>query len=292
MSKYKGIILAGGTGSRLHPASSFVCKQLFPIYDKPMIYYPLTSLILGGLTEILIISSENNLSLIQSALGDGEHLGIDLCYAKQEKPSGIAEALLIAEEFLDGAGSVLVLGDNLFHRAGFGKFLMDAIQENDGATVFGYPVSDPKRFGIIETDIKSGSVISLEEKPNKPKSNTAAVGLYVYDSTASEKAKNLKKSVRNELEITDLNCAYLEEQRLAVKHFSRGDFWVDAGLFDALNDASNFIRLNQNYTGMKIGSPEEASLNVGNITKAQLRERLKKQKTCSYNQYLEELING
>ncbi|RCK42094.1 sugar nucleotidyltransferase [Thalassospira profundimaris] len=286
MNGYKGIILAGGSGTRLYPSSGFVCKQLFPIYDKPMIYYPLTTLILGGITEVLVISTPRDLDLIKSGLGDGSRFGISIEYAVQETPAGIAQAFLIAEEFLAGSPSVLILGDNLFYKSAFRKFFQGAIQANEGATIFGYSVPDPQRFGIIESDPETGKVLSLVEKPMEPKTSIAAVGLYIYDETVVEKTKSLESSHRGELEITDLNNLYLQEGRLKARNFTRGDFWIDAGVFEALNDACNFVRLNQSYTGLLIGSPEEASLHVGNISKEQLYEQMKQLKSSDYVDYL------
>ena len=288
--KYKGILLAGGAGTRLKPLTDFVCKQLLPVYDKPLIYYPLTSLILAGIDDILIISTPKDVPILQKALGDGNHLGISLNYKVQESPNGIAEALILAEDFLSESPSCLLLGDNIFYRAAFGDWLQNAMKHNEGATIFGFPVKDPQRFGVLEVNHETGMVLSLEEKPEKPKSNLAAVGLYLYDSTVCAKAKMLKPSPRGELEITDLNNLYLKEKNLRFYKFSRGDFWLDAGLISSLNDAANLVRLTEEYTGMKIGCPEEASYFMGNISADRVKQQIKKNLKSPYNQYLQTVI--
>ncbi|WP_343565316.1 glucose-1-phosphate thymidylyltransferase RfbA [Kiloniella sp. b19] len=282
----KGIILAGGAGTRLWPLTAYTCKQLLPVYDKPLIYYPLTSLILAGIQDILIISTPEDTPVLQKALGDGAFYGVSIQYAVQENPNGLAEALIIGEEFLGGEDCCLILGDNILYRSGFTHFMKAAIAENSGATVFGFPVKDPSRFGVIETADDAQKVLSLEEKPEKPKSNLAAIGLYLYDGSASEKARSLKPGKRGELEITDLNLLYLHEDRLNHCRFSRGDFWLDAGLFETLNDASNLVRLTEDYTGQKIGCPEEAAFVMGNIDRDTVLERAEMMPQSAYSAYL------
>ena len=271
--KYKGILLAGGHGTRLYPITKFSCKQLLPIYDKPLIYYALTLLLLAKIDEILIISTPTSIPIIEKVLGDGSQYGIKLSYQVQAEPKGIAQAFLLAEEFLAGSPCMMVLGDNIINKSGMIDFFSSGIKNNDGATIFGFPVRDPQRFGIVELDANN-KILSIEEKPQNPKSNIAAIGLYLYDETVVEKAHRLTPSVRGELEITDLNALYLQENRLHCQTLSRGDFWVDAGTFDSMNDASNYIRLQQKYTNLAIGSPAEAAYSVGFIT----QEKMQKQK--------------
>ncbi len=289
-SQYKGIILAGGAGTRLRPLTDFVCKQLLPVYDKPLIYYPLTSLILAGIKEILIISTPKDIPILQGAIGDGALLGITIEYTVQANPNGIAEAFLLAKEFLAGSPVCMVLGDNIFYRSHFGDWVQNAMRTNQGATIFGFPVKDPERFGVMEIDQNHNKIISLEEKPKNPKSNLAVVGLYLYDGTVCSKAKTLQPSPRGELEITDLNQLYLQAGQLGFYQFSRGDFWLDAGLVNSLNDAANLVRLTEEYTGLKIGCPEEASFLMGNISKAQLYKNVETMKNSFYGKYLANLV--
>ena len=282
--KYKGILLAGGHGTRLHPLTKFSCKQLLPIYDKPLIYYPLTLLLLAKIQDILIISTPESIPIVENVLGDGKQYGINLSYLVQDNPNGIAEAFVLADEFLDGAPCMMVLGDNIMNKSGLGDFLQQTLHDNQGGTIFGFPVRDPERFGIIELD-HNNKVLSVEEKPTEPKSNMAAIGLYVYDETVTDKAKSLTPSARGELEITDLNNLYLQENKLFCKRLSRGDFWADAGTFNSMNDASNYVRLQQKYTNLEIGSPEEAAYHAGFIDKEQLRILYQNNKKTFPNNY-------
>jgi len=285
----KGIILAGGTGSRLRPVSDFLCKQLMPIYDKPLIYYPITSLILAGIKDILIISTPRDTAVLEGALGDGSRWGVSLSYKIQNKPRGLADAFILGEEFIDGQPVCLILGDNILNVSRFSNFMNKAFEENDGATIFGFPVHDPQRFGVVEIDFDTKRVISLEEKPEKPKSNLAAIGLYIYDNTVCEKAKSIKPSARGEIEITDLNNLYLQEKTLKCNRLSRGDLWIDAGVFDSFSDASNLIRLIESRLGLKIGCPEEASYMIGNISRQQLLNISKEYSKSSYGTYLKKI---
>ncbi len=271
--KYKGILLAGGHGTRLHPITKFSCKQLLPIYDKPLIYYALTLLLLAKTEEILIISTPTSIPIIEKVLGDGCQYGVKISYQVQAEPKGIAQAFLLAEEFLAGSPCMMVLGDNIINKSGMIDFFRDAMRDNDGATIFGFPVRDPKRFGVVELDADN-KILSVEEKPQNPKSNIAAIGLYLYDETVVEKAHCLTPSVRGELEITDLNALYLQQNRLHCQTLSRGDFWVDAGTFDSMNDASNYIRLQQKYTNLAIGAPMEAAYSAGFITQEQMQKQM------------------
>lgn len=286
MNKVKAIILAGGTGSRLHPLTSVACKQLLPIYDKPAIYYSLSNCLLAGIRDILIISTPDALPIIKEALKDGGRFGCSIDYAVQKKANGIAEALLIGEDFLDGFSCFLVLGDNLIFKSGYTDFISNSILKNLGATVFGFPVKNPSDFGVINLDPKTNHVLSLEEKPKYPKSNIAAIGMYIYDNTASKRAKELKPSDRGELEITDLNNSYLKEGKLSCQTLSRGDFWADVGTFESMNDCSNFIRLHQEYASLLIGAPEECAYRMGYISKKELVIRAKKMPENFYSKML------
>ena len=287
----KGIILAGGSGTRLFPATKSISKQIIPVYDKPMIYYPLSALMLSGIREILIISTPKDIHLYEELLGDGKQLGLNLKYETQASPDGLAQAFLIGESFIGNEPVCLILGDNIFYGHGFGKTLLD-IGENfdEGATVFGYYVRDPQRYGVVEFT-KTGQVISLEEKPEKPKSNYAVTGLYFYDNTVVQKAKSLKPSARGELEITDLNKLYLEENKLRVKLLGRGLAWLDTGTHDSLLQASNFIATLEARQGLKASCIEEIAYKRNYISKRDLLGLAEPMKNSQYGQYLIDLTN-
>ena len=287
----KGIILAGGTGTRLRPLTDFVCKQLLPVYDKPLIYYPLSTLILAGIEEILIISTPKDTPILQGAIGDGAQFGVSITYKIQEKPAGIAEAFIIGEEFIGGDPVCLILGDNILHMAGFSTFIEKAFSENEGATIFGFPVADPQRFGVVEVDTDNNTVLSIEEKPEKPKSNLAIIGMYAYDNAVVEKAKSIKASARGELEITDLNQLYFDEKKLKCHRLSRGNVWIDAGVTDSFADAANLVRLIENRLGLKICCPEEAAFVMNKITRDDLRVLAGKYSKSHYGKYLKRVAN-
>ena len=285
----KGILLAGGAGTRLHPMTQVITKQLLPVYDKPMIYYPLSTLMLMGIREILLISTPQDIPHFQRLLGDGSSLGLHLSYAIQPRPEGIAQALLIAEAFLAGSPCVLILGDNLFYGSGLQAFL-ESCRITEGALIFAYPVHDPERYGVVEFDKTTGQVISLEEKPAKPKSHYAVPGLYIYDGQAPSLAKTLKPSARGELEITDLNRLYLEQGKLQVRRMPRGFAWLDTGTPRSLLEASLFVQVIEERQGLKIGCPEEVAFRKGFISLDQLRRLAEPLSKTPYGQYLLRLV--
>jgi glucose-1-phosphate thymidylyltransferase len=286
----KGIVLAGGAGTRLHPATLAVSKQLLPVYDKPMVYYPLSVLMLAGIREIMLISTPHDMPLFQRLLGDGAPWGIRMHYTIQERPDGIARALTLSEEFLAGSPSTLVLGDNLFHGHDLEKQLKEARDGAErGATVFAYRVADPERYGVVEFDPR-GRALSLEEKPKAPRSDWAVTGLYVYDGRAPQIARNLKPSPRGELEITDLNKAYLAEGSLRVTKLGRGYAWLDTGTHDSLLEAGEFVRAIEKRTGQKVASPEEIAWRMGFIDDAQLATIAAPLRNSGYGKYLEGLL--
>jgi glucose-1-phosphate thymidylyltransferase len=285
----KGILLAGGAGTRLHPMTQVITKQLLPIYDKPMIYYPLSTLMLMGIREILLISTPQDIPHFQRLLGDGSSLGLHLSYAVQPRPEGIAQALLIAEDFLAGSPSVLILGDNLFYGSGLQAFL-ESCRITEGALIFAYPVHDPERYGVVEFDKTTGQVISLEEKPAKPKSHYAVPGLYIYDGQAPSLAKTLKPSARGELEITDLNRLYLQQGKLQVRRMPRGFAWLDTGTPRSLLEASLFVQVIEERQGLKVGCPEEVAFRKGFISLEQLHRLAEPLSKTPYGQYLLRLV--
>ncbi len=286
----KGIILAGGSGTRLYPITKSISKQIVPVYDKPMIYYPMSVLMLSGIKEILIISTPQDIHLYENLFGNGSDLGLKLEYAIQPSPDGLAQAFIIGEKFIGSDSVCMVLGDNIFYGLHFSKQLEKAAELKDGATVFGYYVNDPERYGVAEFD-ETGKVLSIEEKPLKPKSNWAVTGLYFYGNDVVEKAKGLKPSARGELEITDLNRLYLEEGRLDVELLGRGMAWLDTGTHDSLLEASNFISTIQNRQGLQVACLEEIAYHKGYITREKLLELAEPLKKNQYGQYLIKIAN-
>ena len=287
----RGIILAGGSGTRLHPATLALSKQLLPVYDKPMVYYPLSILMLAGIQEILVISTPQDTPRFQQLLGDGQQWGLTLSYAVQPSPDGLAQAFLIGEEFLQGGPSALVLGDNLFYGHDLAPQLRQAYQATQGATVFAYPVNDPERYGVVEFNAQ-GQAISLEEKPSKPKSRYAVTGLYFYDEQVVARAKSLRPSARGELEITYLNRVYLEAGELQVRVMGRGHAWLDTGTHDSLLEASQFIQTIEKRQGLKVSCPEEIAWRRGWIDDAQLRSLAAPLAKTGYGQYLLRLLEA
>ncbi|MCG8580854.1 MAG: glucose-1-phosphate thymidylyltransferase RfbA [Bacteroidales bacterium] len=285
MTKRKGIILAGGSGTRLYPITKSISKQIIPVYNKPMIYYPLSVLMLAGIREILIISTPHDLPLYKELFGDGSDLGLSVSYAEQPSPDGLAQAFIIGEEFIGDDDVALVLGDNIFYAFDFTSTLTEASETKDGAVVFGYYVTDPERYGVAEFD-KEGKVLSLEEKPEQPKSHYAVTGLYFYSNDVVKKAKSLKPSKRGELEITDLNVLYLNEQRLKMSILGRGAAWLDTGTHDSLLQASNFIATIENRQGLKVACIEEIAYTKGFINKTQLLKLAEPLRKNEYGQYL------
>ena len=288
----KGIVLAGGSGTRLYPSTTVVSKQLLPIYDKPMVYYPISVLMLAGIKEILIISTPQDLPNFEKLLGDGSRFGVKFSYKVQPSPDGLAQAFVLGEEFIGNDSVALVLGDNIFYGQGFSAMLKNAVkkaQESKEATVFGYSVKDPQRFGVVEFD-ENGKAISIEEKPQNPKSNYAVTGLYFYDNSVVEYAKNLKPSARGELEITDLNKIYLEENKLNVEIFGRGFAWLDTGTHKSLLQAGQYVQTIEENQGIKIACLEEIAYRMKFISKEALLEQTKKFKNNEYYTYIKELL--
>ena len=284
----RGIILAGGSGTRLHPITMGVSKQMVPVYDKPMIYYPLTTLMLAGIRDVLVITTPHDAPQFERLLGDGSDLGINLTYAQQPSPDGLAQAFTIGADFIGSDKTALVLGDNLFYGVGFGRKLR-RFENVDGAAVFAYWVSDPSAYGVVEFD-ETGRALSLEEKPERPRSSFAIPGLYFYDNDVVSIARDLKPSPRGEYEITDVNRTYLEQGRLAVEVLERGFAWLDTGTFDSLQDASNFIATVEHRQGLKIGCPEEVAWRQGFLTDDELRERGERLVKSGYGKYLLQLL--
>jgi len=287
----KGIILAGGAGTRLYPLTLVTSKQLLPVYDKPMIFYPLSTLMLAGIQDILIISTPEDTPRFENLLGNGNQFGVHLSYAVQPSADGLAQAFIIGADFIGNDDVAMILGDNIFYGNGFSKLLQEAVDNKDHATVFGYYVEDPERFGVVEFD-SDGKVLSVEEKPKEPKSNFAITGLYFYDNRVVEIAKNLKPSPRGELEITDLNRVYLEMNQLDVKLMGRGYAWLDTGTIDSLLDAANFICMIEKRQGIKISAPEEIAYHKGWVTREELLSSAKKYGKSPYGKHLHKVADN
>jgi glucose-1-phosphate thymidylyltransferase len=287
----KGIILAGGRGTRLHPLTLTVSKQLLPVYDKPMVYYPLSMLMLAGIRNILVISTPEDLPLFRNLLGDGKQWGLQFSYAEQDQPRGLADAFRVGAEFIGNEPACLILGDNIFFGHNLPEILQRAAMLKEGALIFAYPVRDPERYGVVEFD-SDGRVLNIEEKPKRPRSNYAIPGIYFYDSQVVEMAANLKPSARGEIEITDLNLLYLEKEQLRVEVLGRGYAWLDAGTHESLLQASTFIQAVEDRQGMMISCPEEIAFRRGYIDREQLRKLAERMNKNSYGQYLERLAGG
>lgn len=285
----KGIVLAGGSGTRLHPVTQAVSKQLLPVYDKPMIYYPLSTLMLAGIRDILLISTPHDLPLFERSLGDGSQWGVNLQYAVQPAPEGLAQAFIIGKEFVAGGPACLILGDNIFYSYGLSEMLQSSAQTREGATVFGYWVADPERYGVMEFD-KEGRVLTIEEKPTQPRSNYAVVGLYFYDSQITDIAAEVKPSWRGELEITEVNNIYLRRNQLHAKKLGRGSAWLDTGTHDSLLEASNFIQTIEKRQGLKVACLEEIAYQMGYIDADAVLRRAKELEKTDYGRYLNRLV--
>ncbi len=287
----KGIILAGGKGTRLYPLTKIICKQLLPIYDKPMIYYPLSVLMLARIREILIITTKKDIDRFKELLSDGNQIGVQITYKVQPEPRGIADALIISEDFLNGDSVFLILGDNIIYGHGLPEMLVDAIDNNPGGTVFGYYVKDPHRYGVVELG-PNNEALEIEEKPKKPKSNYAVIGLYIYDNMACRIVKNLKPSKRNELEITDVNRVYLKRGDLRVILLGRGYAWLDTGTFSSMVDATHYVKTVEERQGLKISCIEEIAYKMGYINKKQLYKLTEELQNTDYREYFEKVIKG